>query len=349
MPLHPRRMNRRQIAPAADRLSRRRLLTASATGAATLAGAAALTGAAPGPSSAAAGVRPSGRRRQRPGPPGPAGVRLRWLGNNGWEISFGGPGRPTTILIDPWITRFPTGTYTPKGADPATPLSVDTALIDSLRLRADQILVTHGHYDHLTDVPYLAARTGATVLGTETHANLLAALGAPEDQLSMVHGGEYLQFDGYTVQVINSLHSMTGPRSRVPFPGTRPGSPPPRPRVISDLVEGGTLAYLITVGDKLSILDSGGANYDARHLTGLAPDVLLLQPGGASVPDYVPRLLDVLDHPPYVVPTHWDDFDHPLNEPARDWGGLAELEAAVHRADPEARFLRLDHLESFTF
>ncbi|MQS16827.1 MBL fold metallo-hydrolase [Streptomyces kaniharaensis] len=334
----------RQDGPAARRLSRRHLLAASATGTATLAGAAALIGASSGTTT----PQVAGGPRRRLGPPGSSGVQLRWLGNNGWEISFGDPDKPTTILIDPWITRFRTGTYTPQGADPATPITVDTGLIDSLRLRAAQILVTHGHYDHLPDIPYIAARTGATVLGTETHANLLTALGAPKDQLSVVRGGEYLQFDGYTIQVLNSLHSMTGPRQKVPFPGTRPGSPPPRPQVISDLVEGGTLAYLITIGDRLSILDNGGANYDARQLAGLAPDVLLVQPGGASVPDYVPRLLDVLDHPPYVIPTHWDDFDHALTEPARDWGGLTALETAVRQASPSARFIRLDHLESFT-
>src|SRR5207302_1030774 len=80
------------------------------------------------------------------------------------------------ILIDPWLTRFHTGTYTSAGADPNTPLRVDTGLIDGYGLRADQILVTHGHYDHLTDVPHLAATTGATVFGTESHANLLRAL-----------------------------------------------------------------------------------------------------------------------------------------------------------------------------
>ncbi|MGY2061806.1 MBL fold metallo-hydrolase, partial [Nocardia gipuzkoensis] len=196
-------------------------------------------------------------------PPGSSGVTLRWWGNNGWEITAGG----RTVLIDPWITRFHTGTYTERGADPQTPISVDTALIDSYvdsgRLRADHILVTHGHYDHLTDVPYLAQRTGATVLGTETHLNLMLALGAPERQLSLVTGGEDLTFDGYRIRVLRALHSALGARAQIPYPGTRTGLgavPLPRPRVIADLVEGGTLAYHVSMGDT-GVLNFGGANY----------------------------------------------------------------------------------------
>ncbi len=281
-------------------------------------------------------------------PAGASGVTLRWWGNNGWEITAGGK----TVLIDPWITRFHTGTYTEQGADPQTPISVDTARIDSYidsgRLRADHILVTHGHYDHLTDVPYLAQRTGATVLGTETHLNLMLALGAPERQLSLVTGGEDLNFDGYRIRVLRSLHSALGARAQIPYPGTRTGlgaASLPRPRVIADLVEGGTLAYQVTMGD-IGVLNFGGSNYIESELAGLRPDVLLLPAGGAKIRDYAPRLLRTLGNPRYVVPTHWDDFDYPLSEPARDGGGLDALRRAVAAASPASRFVVVDHLET---
>ncbi|KUJ54573.1 MBL fold metallo-hydrolase [Streptomyces albus subsp. albus] len=325
-------------------LSRRRLLGASAAGVTAAAVTAAAHQSADGAPVRSAPAA-SGNRT-----PGDSGVRLRWLGNNGWEIRIQRPGKkPATVLIDPWLTRFRTGTYTPAGADPQTELSVDTGLIDRHRLTADQILVTHGHYDHLPDVPHLARTTGATVFGTETHANLLRALDAPEEQLSVVSGGEYLRFDGYTIRVLRSLHSMPGPRAQVPFPGTRPAAPPPRPRVIADLVEGGTLAYAVTAtATGFTLVNFGGSNFSAADLAGVAPDLAMIQPGGATVHDYVPRLLETLGHPRYVLPTHWDDFDLPLDEPAKDWGGLADLEAKVAQASPRARFVRLDHLETFT-
>lgn len=324
------------------RVSRRGLLGAGAGAAALLAGTGGVYMSTRTPVEAA-----SGARQAR------TGLRLRWWGNNSWEIRLAtAGGAEKTVLIDPWLTRFHTGTYTEQGADPKTKIEVDTELIDRLvdsgEIRADHILVTHGHYDHLTDVPYLARRTGATVIGTETHVNLMLALGAPEPQMCVAAGGEYLAFDGYTVRVLRSLHSASPPRGRVAFAGTRPVAPPSRPKYIRDLVEGGTLAYQVSAESGASVLDFGGSNYVESELAGLRPDVVLLPAGGGMVPDYVPRLLRTLDHPPYVVPTHWDDFDHSLFEPAKDWGGLEPLREAVRRASPASRFVVLDHLESWT-
>jgi L-ascorbate metabolism protein UlaG (beta-lactamase superfamily) len=180
--------------------------------------------------------------------------------------------------------------------------------LDRGELRADHILVTHGHYGHLADVPYLAQRTKATVIGTETHLSLLLALGAPEDQLAVASGGEYLNFDGYTIRVLRSLHSATGARAQVPYPGSRPLSRRDEPKVIKDLVEGGTLAYEVT-GGGASVVDFGGSNFVESELTGLEPDAVLMPVGGASVNSYAKRMLRALGYPRFAVPTHWDDFD----------------------------------------
>lgn len=317
-----------------DRFSvtRRTLLGVSTAAAA----AAAVTTAEP------AGAASAGRRWR--GPAGSSGVRLRWLGNNAWEVSFG----TTTILIDPWLTRFRTGTYTPAGIRDDTPLTIDPTRIDPYLGPASLILVCHGHFDHMSDVPYVAERTTATVLGTESHHNLLRALGVPSGQLCTVRGGEYLQYDGYTIEVFQSLHSMTGPRKQVPFPGTRPGAMPARPLTVADLVEGETLAYQITIGERFRVLALSTANFVERDLTGLRPDLAIVAAGGGSVHDYVGRLMRTLGHPTWVLPTHWDDFDYPLDQPAIDWGGLQPLRAAVAAASPNTRFITLDHLETFT-
>lgn len=270
-------------------------------------------------------------------------VTLTWLGNNAWHLASG----DIDILIDPWLTRFHTGTYSEEGADPQTPLSFDPAIIDRYVDRCNHVLVTHGHYDHLTDVPYIAQRTGATVTGTETHLNLLRAMDTPDEQLSTVSGGEVYEYEGYTVEVLPAAHSAGGPRRRLPFPGTLSGRVPDRPTVIADLVEGGSLAYLITIGD-VSILNFGSSNYIGRAIEGLRPTVAMVMPSGGGIPGYVPRLMECLGNPRYLLPTHWDDFDEPLEEPAVDWGGLDGLRQAVTDVGARTEFVVVDHLESFT-
>ncbi len=272
----------------------------------------------------------------------PPDVQLRWLGNNGWEIRFA----DVVVLIDPWLTRFKTGTFSPSGADPTAPLVSMPERIDPHVSKADLILVTHGHYDHITDIPYIARRTGATVLGNETHLNLLRSMGAPEEQLSCVNGGEYIQFKGFTVRVLPSLHSLSGARRKVAFAGTRTLPTPEPPKVISDLVEGGTLSYAINVADRFNMVNFGSSNFLEYSLAGLQADLAFVQPANEAVPHYLPRLLSNLGNPRFVVPTHWDDFDFPLNEPARDWGGLKGLQAGVASVSPTSKLVMFDHLES---
>uniref|UniRef100_UPI0018EA3E59 MBL fold metallo-hydrolase n=1 Tax=Glycomyces salinus TaxID=980294 RepID=UPI0018EA3E59 len=199
-----------------------------------------------------------------------------------------------------------------------------------------------------TDIPYVAAKTGATVLGTETHLNLLRAMDTPEEQLGQVEGGELYRFDGFTVEVLEAHHNVSGRHKTLLFAGSRVGEVPKRPKVVKDLVEGGSLAYLITMGEATLLIGITGV-FQERDLAGLEPTLLFMQAGVAPGSGYEERLLDVTGHPRYIVPTHWDDYEEPLTEPAVDWLGAHDLAERIADLSPDTEFILLDHLESFSF
>lgn len=297
-----------------------------------LAGAAAVgaAGVIGGPAAAQMGSKPQTTRTP---------VEFTWFGNHAWQIRSG----EHTVLTDPWLTRFHTGTFTPEGADPQTKLVIDKAVVDKHITKADAVLVHHAHYDHMTDVPYVAAKTQATVLGTQTHVNLLKAMRTQADLLSPVRGGEYLVFDGFTIEVYPSLHSCSGKRHTYAFPGYHQDAVPARPRVIEDLVEGGTLAYVITIGG-LRILSLSTANFDPNALRDLQVDVVMIAPGGE--PGVTDRLFQTIKPPTTALATHWDDFDKPLTEPGVPWADLTPLRTSAEKTG--AKFVIVDHLQKLT-
>ncbi|SCL45686.1 MBL fold metallo-hydrolase [Micromonospora eburnea] len=274
-------------------------------------------------------------------------VSFRWWGTSGWRIDIG----DRTVLVDPYLSRYDTGLF--KGAfREDTPLEVATDVIDPLVDRAENILVTHTHWDHFNDVPYLAGRTGARVFGTLTAHHLGLAYGLPAGQLVPVKGGEVLDFGTYTVEVVSSLHSRNKSWS-VAFPGVR-HSQPPKPVTIADLPEGDTLAYQIRVAGGPAVFFMGASDLNERNLAGLAPDVAMVASAATtSTADYVPRLMAALDYPKVVVPVHWDNFETPLTNPPvvekTDRERLEDLITAVQRVSPRSRVLVPEYHTAYHF
>lgn len=141
-------------------------------------------------------------------------VTLEYMGAAGWRITDG----TTVILVDPYLSRIigppPPGRVFARAPGDTRPaygwddVAVpDAEAIDSHVKRADFILVTHTHYDHVMDVPHIALKTKATVIGTESTENVLRAYGVPEEQLITVRGGEDYDFGSFSVRVIPSLHT----------------------------------------------------------------------------------------------------------------------------------------------
>ncbi|MFI0791430.1 MBL fold metallo-hydrolase [Micromonospora rubida] len=324
-----------------NHLDRRRLLRDAAAGAAlvTVGGLAAATGPAAPARAAAPTPAPAPRRT--------GAVSFRWWGTSGWRIDIG----DRTVLVDPYLSRYDTGLFTGK-FNQETPLTVAEEVLGRYVDRASTILVTHTHWDHFNDVPRIAQRTGARVVGTLTAYHLGLAYGLPVGQLSPVKGGEVLQFGDHSVEVVGSLHSRNASYSMA-FPGVRV-TPPARPETIADLPEGDTLAYQVRIADGPTVFFMGASDFVERDLTGLAPDVAMvaLQSSTATA-DYVPRLMAALDHPKVVVPVHWDNFETPLVNPPTvapaDRDRLNALVAAVRAASPRTRVLVPEYGTAYRF
>lgn len=274
-------------------------------------------------------------------------VSFRWWGTAGWRVDIG----DRTVLVDPYLSRIDTGLFT--GAFRTdTPLTVRADVIDPRVDRATTVLVTHTHWDHFMDVPYIAERTGARVFGTLTAYHLGLAYGVPSTQLSSVKGGEVLDFGDHTVEVVGSLHSRN-PSYSLAFPGVRV-SQPPQPATIADLPEGDTLGYLLRVERGPSVYFTGASDVAERNLTGLAPDVAMVAMQNATTTgDYLPRLLAGLDYPKVVVPVHFDNFETALRNPPpvapTDRARLDDMIAAVRRISPRSRVLVPEYETAYHF
>ncbi|GAA2087846.1 MBL fold metallo-hydrolase [Kitasatospora saccharophila] len=314
-------------------LGRRGLLRTAVAGAALLPVAGAVT-----PAAAAGEPQPQSQPQSPPQGGGGAETAFTWLGNSGWRIEGDGH----TVLFDPYLTRFPT-----HGFDAATPLTVATDVVDRHIGEPDLVLVSHSHWDHFNDVPYIAKSRGVQVVGTATTCHLLRATGVPPAQLIVVKGGEVLDFGGYTVRVVASLHSRNATH-RYWAPGTLTAPPAAPPATIGELVEGDTLAFQVRIGDGPSTLLTGASDFVEHTYAGLRPDVAMIaaESTARTTHQYVPRLLQALDHPRTVVPVHWDTFETPLAEPAVQDPGidLDGLLDQVRRLSPRTRLVRPEHL-----
>src|SRR6266542_5687182 len=294
------------------------------------------------------GVAEGAEPAPKSGGPGSAGVNFKWFGTNGWEITFGNK----TILLDPWFGRFDTGFFAGK-FNAKTPIKVEEALSDQHISKADQILIGHGHWDHMADIPYIAKKTGAMVIGSETHANVLRAYGVPEGKIVQVKGGEYMQFDGYTIEVFPGLHSM-GATKKFAVPGHL-YQVPAMPTTVGELPEGDSLIYLITIRGKYRIFLMSTANYIERAITGLKPDVAMVASIFANqIHDFTPRLLKALNYPKILLPTHWDNFEKPFTEPPQDlralFGDPANLDLwvkDVKQTSPTSKVVTMKYFQSF--
>lgn len=116
-------------------------------------------------------------------------TNITWLGHNAWSIESGG----RTILVDPFLNDSP------------------TAPVRAEAVKADCILLSHGHSDHVGDTVAIARRTGATVLANFEVTQWLGKNGVAGDKLiGMNPGGGVKQPFGH-VKFTIAHHSSSMP------------------------------------------------------------------------------------------------------------------------------------------
>lgn len=111
-------------------------------------------------------------------------MQITWLGHGTVELRAG----KQTIVIDPWLEnpRFPAGYEFQK---------------------CDTILVTHGHFDHITGVQPLAARFNSQVISNFEIASWLQSKGV-KNATAMNKGGTVLA-GSVKVTMTHAIHSST--------------------------------------------------------------------------------------------------------------------------------------------
>jgi L-ascorbate metabolism protein UlaG (beta-lactamase superfamily) len=222
---------------------------------------------------------------------------LKWLGTAGWEIQIG----QTKILIDPFLTR--------QQAVASEEWKTDEAAVLNVISGADYIFAGHSHADHIGDIPFIAKRFGAKILGSRTTVNLSLSAGVDKAQLTTISGGEKLDFKDFSVQVINSQHGILtcdGQKRQPRSPEiTRPLS---GPILGKHFVEGGSYLYYFSFG-KLRLLHQSTGNFIDENLQGLEPDIAILAEN--SNYDWT-EALKIL-RPKTVIVHHYDEWRVPLS------------------------------------
>lgn len=112
-------------------------------------------------------------------------MKITFYGHASLGIEVGGK----NIIVDPYITANELASH-----------------INIEELKADYILVTHAHGDHVLDVEAIARRTGAVIVSNAEIAGYFGGKGLKSHPMN--HGGSW-KFDFGTVKYVNAIHSSS--------------------------------------------------------------------------------------------------------------------------------------------
>lgn len=241
------------------------------------------------------------------------GLSVRYLGVSGYEVSDG----VTTLLLDPTPTRPPPLTLI------SGPLSPDEALGAKECPKADAILVNHTHHDHALDVPPIALRTGALVVGSQSTVNLARSRGVPAERTRLVKPGDHFTIGTFTVDVRGTRHADIAGLSH-PMGGVV--APDAGPLWFFEYALDDTLFYRLEANGTSLWFHPTSTFAEAELGSPPAATLIVGVTGEAQTKDKVHGLLAEAK-PRRVLPTHYDNFFQPWDKGLAKMPGL-DLDAA---------------------
>jgi L-ascorbate metabolism protein UlaG (beta-lactamase superfamily) len=225
-----------------------------------------------------------------------ASLAITWLGHSSFIVRTPGD---KTILFDPWYTGNPSF---PERARPT---------------KADLILVSHGHSDHITDAAAMAKQTGATVVGIWEVAQWLGTKGV--QNLEPMNKGGTITAQGLRITMTEALHSSSFEETGIIYLGEPAG-------------------YIVKLENAQTIYFAGDtALFSDMKLIGelYKPDIAFLPIGdrftmGPDTAAMAARWLGVKQ----VVPMHWGTFPLLTGTPEQLKQHLADTSIQVLELKP---------------
>ena len=273
------------------------------------------------------------------------GVRVTYLGTNGYQFEFKGH----ALLVDPYFSRVDLLSAALNSRIQPNASRINDGL-RHLAPKADAILVTHGHFDHLLDVPVVMAKTRARLVASASSVELAKRAGASSGEA--VKPGDVRQIGPWKIRVLSATHDRL--LGKVPFdrPPSHAGvsgdasvkaGPPQR---AADWICGEPLAFLIEVNGQRIYIDSGGTPKQLPPNDHV--DLAIL---GMALPDSRARLHAALErlHPRYILPSHQDNFFRPLSA-GFQFGSLTDFPFVERECARQnrSRLILLDYFRPWT-